>query len=59
MNNYINNYYSFNNSIIRNYNIGNCGIGYYIKFFMFILDYCIQIRLYYKKNNIELIHHEM
>ena len=67
MDKYINNYYSYDNSIIYNFNIGHGGIGDCIKYFMFILDYCIHhnIRLYYKKNNIdiehliELKHHEM
>jgi hypothetical protein len=51
MDKYINNYYSFDNSIIYNFNVGYGGIGDCIKFFMFILDYCIinNIRLYYKK----------
>lgn len=53
---YINNYDSFNNKIIYNFELGQGGIGDCIKFFMFILEYCMKnnIRLYYKKNNIEL-----
>ena len=56
MDNYINNYDSFSNIIIYNYDIGKGGIGDCIKFFMFILESCIKnnIRLYYKKNNIEI-----
>ena len=56
MDNYINNYDSFSNIIIYNYDIEKGGIGDCIKFFMFILESSIKnnIRLYYKKNNIEI-----
>jgi hypothetical protein len=56
MENYINNYDSYNEIIVYDFNICNGGIGDCIKFFMYILDSCIRnnIKLYYKKNNIEL-----
>jgi hypothetical protein len=56
MQNYINNYDSYNEIIVYDFNIGNGGIGDCIKYFMYILDSCIRnnIKLHYKKNNIEL-----
>ena len=56
MENYINNYDSLNEIIVYDFNIGNGGIGDCIKYFMYILDSCIRnnIKLHYKKNNIEL-----
>jgi hypothetical protein len=56
MENYINNYTSYNEIIVYDFNIGNGGIGDCIKYFMYILDSCIRnnIKLHYKKNNIEL-----
>ena len=54
MENYINKFNSFNKKIIYNFEMGNGGIGDCLKFFMYILNICINnnIRLYYKINNI-------
>jgi hypothetical protein len=55
MENYINSYESFKESIVYDFNIfTDGGIGDCIKFFMTILNFCManNIRLYYKKNNI-------
>jgi hypothetical protein len=59
MENYINNFESFNENIVYNFNLGDGGIGDYIKFFIYILNSCIinNKRLYYKKNNIEIENH--
>ena len=56
MDNYINKFESFDKKIVYNFNVGSGGIGDYIKFFMFCLESCIKnnVRLYYKKNNIEI-----
>jgi hypothetical protein len=56
MDNYINNYESFNETIVYNFNLGDGGIGDCIKYFMYVLELCMKnnIRLYYKKNNIEI-----
>lgn len=56
MNSYINNYDLFNKIVVYNYDIGFGGVADCIKFFLFILESCIKnnIRLYYKKNNIEI-----
>jgi hypothetical protein len=56
MDDYILKYYSFNNKIVYDFNTGCGGIGDCIKFFMLVLELCIQnnTRLYYKKNNIEI-----
>jgi hypothetical protein len=53
---YIKNYNLFNKTIVYNFQLGDGGIGDNIKFFMFVLESCIQNnkRLYYKKNNIEI-----
>jgi hypothetical protein len=53
---YINNYNLYSEVIVYDFNIGNGGIGDCIKYFIYILDSCIRnnIKLYYKKNNIEL-----
>ena len=54
MNEYIENYELFSNSMIYDFKVGSGGIGDCIKFFMFILEICMnsKTRLYYKKNNI-------
>lgn len=54
MENYIDNYDSYNTKVIYDFKLGDGGIGDNIKFFMFILGKCIKEkkRLYYKKNNI-------
>jgi len=56
MNNYINNYYNYKDSIVYDFKLGNGGIGDYVKFFMIILMDCIKYkkRLYHKINNIEI-----
>lgn len=54
---YIQNYKIFNtNSIVYDFNVGDGGIGDYVKFFMFILESCMKNnkRVYCKKNNTEL-----
>ena len=57
MDNYINNFETFKEKNVYDFNVGNGGFGDCIKFFMFALELCIKnnIRLYYKKNNIEKI----
>lgn len=56
MDNYINNYDSYNKKIVYNFLLGDGGIGDCIKFFIFVLESCIKnnTRLYYKINNIEI-----
>ena len=56
MDTYINNYRFFTKAIIYDFNLGDGGIGDYIKFFMIILKDCIKnnIKIYYKINNIEI-----
>jgi hypothetical protein len=56
MENYINNYNLCNEIIVYDFNINYGGIGDCIKYFIHILDSCIRnnVKLYYKKNNIEL-----
>lgn len=56
MENYIQNYNTYDNIIVYNFKLGDGGIGDCIKFFMFVLEDCIKNkkRLYYKKNNISL-----
>ena len=56
MENYINNFESFDKSVIYNFELGNGGVGDNIKFFMIALELCMKNnkRLYYKKNNIEI-----
>lgn len=56
MENYIKNFNTFNQAYIYDFQLGNGGIGDCIKFFMYILKFCIKnnIRLYYKINNIAL-----
>ena len=53
---YMNNYDSFNKTIVYNFNIEQGGIGDCLKFFMFVLETSIKnnTRLYYKKNDIEI-----
>jgi len=53
---YINNYESFDKKQIYNFKLGDGGLGDCIKYFMFVLESCMKhnIRLYYKKNNIEI-----
>lgn len=59
MENYINNFGSFKESVVYNFEIGNGGIADCIKYFMYTLKLCIinNQRLYYKKNNIEIENH--
>jgi hypothetical protein len=56
MENYIQNYNTYNKKVIYNFKLGDGGIGDCVKFFMFILEDCIKNkkRLYYKKNNIDI-----
>jgi hypothetical protein len=56
MEKYIKNFELFNEIIVYDFSIVSGGIGDCIKYFMYILDSCIRnnIKLYYKKNNIEL-----
>jgi hypothetical protein len=56
MDNYINNYENFEKKNVYYFNIGDGGIGDYIKFFMFALEICIKnnIRLYHTKKNIQI-----
>lgn len=56
MEEYIQNYKLFDKTLVYNFELGNGGIGDYIKFFMFILEDCMKNnkKLYCKKNNIEI-----
>ena len=56
MENYINNFYSYTDCIVYNFEIGFGGIGDCIRYFIYILENCMKNnqRLYYKKNNIEI-----
>ena len=56
MEEYIQNYKLFDKTVVYNFELGNGGIGDYIKFFMFILEDCMKNnkKLYCKKNNIEI-----
>ena len=56
MNTYIQNFYSFNKKLVYDFKLGDGGIGDNIKFFMYMLESCMQTntQLYYKKNNIEI-----
>ena len=54
MDNYIKKFDTYNNIIVYNFEIDSGGIGDYIKYFTFLLEYCIEnnIKLYYLINNI-------
>lgn len=56
MEKYINNYNNYKDTIVYNFDLGNGGIGDYLKFFMIILEYCMDnnIRFYHKINNIQI-----
>ena len=56
MEKYINNYNKYEDTIVYNFNLSNGGIGDYLKFFMIILEYCMDnnIRFYHKINNIQI-----
>jgi hypothetical protein len=56
MENYIQNYNTYNKTVVYNFQLGDGGIGDCIKFFIFVLEDCIRNKkqLYYKKNNIAL-----
>lgn len=56
MENYINNFDSYTDCIVYNFEIEFGGIGDCIRYFMYILECCMKNnqRLYYKKNNIEI-----
>lgn len=56
MDNYINQFESFDNVLIYNFQLGYGGIGDCICFFMVILESCMKnnTRLYYKRNNLEI-----
>jgi len=53
---YIQNYHTYDRTIVYNFKLGDGGIGDCIKFFMFVLEECMKNkkRLYYKKNNTPL-----
>ena len=53
---YIKNYSKFNKNIIYDFNINDGGVADYIKYFMYLLQYCMNknFRLYYKKNGLPL-----
>ena len=53
MDNYINNYDSFKNKIVYEFNVGHGGLGDCIRFFMIALETCMKnnTRLYYKNNS--------
>jgi hypothetical protein len=55
MENYIKNYGLYNKKIVYDFKLGYGGIGDNIKFFMFVLESCMQnnTALYYKINNID------
>jgi hypothetical protein len=54
--NYVNNFKNFKNTIVYDYKLGCGGLGDYFKFFMIILQKCINnnIRFHCKINNIEI-----
>lgn len=56
MENYIQNYNTYDKIVVYNFQLGDGGIGDCIKFFMFVLEDCMKNkkRLYYKKNNTNL-----
>jgi hypothetical protein len=56
MDKYIQNYDSYTEKIVYDFQLGDGGIGDCIKFFMFLLEICAQnnIKLYYKRNNIDI-----
>jgi hypothetical protein len=56
MEEYINNYDTYNKKVIYNFQAGEGGIGDCIKFFMVTLNYCInyKYKIYYLKNNIPI-----
>lgn len=51
---YINNYNNLKKNIVYDFKLGFGGIGDYIKFYIFLLNICIDnnYKLYYKINNI-------
>ena len=55
MENYIKNYGLYNKKIVYDFKLGYGGIGDNIKFFMFVLEFCMKnnTALYYKINNID------
>lgn len=56
MDNYINNFNNYTYKIVYNFELNSGGIGDCIKFFMYILNLCINnnIKLYYQINNIAI-----
>jgi hypothetical protein len=56
MEEYMDNYDNYEDSIVYDFEMGNGGIADCIKFFMILLDSCMKEgkRLYYKKNNIQI-----
>jgi len=56
MENYINNFENYSKNIVYNFNIGYGGIADCLKFFMYLLDICINnnYKLYYLVNNINI-----
>ena len=56
LNNYIQNFQRYNSIIVYDFNLGDGGIGDYLKFFMIILTYCMSnnMRFYCKTNDIDI-----
>ena len=56
MEDYINNFKTFDKTIVYDFKLGYGGIGDYLKFFMIILTKCMcnNIKFYHKINNIEI-----
>ena len=56
MDNYIERCNDYDKSIVYNFKLGYGGIGDYLKFFMIILEHCIDnnIKIYHTKNTTEI-----
>jgi hypothetical protein len=56
MENYLNSYESFNRHIIYDFNVGDGGIGDYIKFFIYAITLCMKhnLKICYKVNNVPI-----
>lgn len=63
--NYFKNYHNYPNQILFEFTVGHGGVGDYVKFFTFLLNYCIKnnIKMYCTRDKInqyiELLHPEM
>ena len=53
---YIKNYSKFNKNVIYDFNVNDGGVADYIKYFMYLLQHCMNknFRLHYKKNGLPL-----